>query len=75
MVELVGDGCVGGHADACDRQIRLVGQDVCIGADHMIQQIHGVCWDGIGVQPLRQGNRSLLKRPHVDATIGPVSKQ
>jgi len=71
----VGDRSVGGHADACNCQIRLGGGYVCVGSDHMIQQIYRVCGNCVGVQPLFKNNGALLERPHVDATVCPVSKQ
>ena len=47
---------------------------VTAGSDDVLEQINCVCWQGVCVLTLHQVNGACLDSPHVDATIGPVSK-
>ena len=55
-------------------KVGLVGLLVGLGADHMIEQVHSVVGQCVGVEPLDERDGALLKCPHVDATVGPVCK-
>ena len=43
-------------------------------ADDMFNQVHGVVGQGIGALARNQVNDPCLNRPHVDATVGPLSE-
>ena len=74
MGDLVGDRGISRNTDAGDRQVSLRGCIVCLGADHMLQQINRVVWQGICVYTLLEGDHAGVNRPHIDATVGPIGK-
>ncbi len=75
MDQFIWDGGIRGHADPRNRQVGLIIGYVGICSDDMVKQVNSVVRNCVRWLASHKRDGVLFKRPHVHATVCPVSKQ